>query len=179
MMTSEKSPISFNVDIRRLPQKGFPLVIEPTEAELAALAKQHGLISIPSFRAELLVRDWKKSGVSVTGRVVAGIVQECIVSLDPIAADIDEVIDAVFVPEGSALARPDFVDGEMFLDADGPDVPETFNGNNLDVGALADEFFALGIDPFPRKPDAELAASAEFSEESSPFAKLRDSLQKR
>ncbi len=177
-MTAAKSPISFVVDTRRLPQKGFPLTIEPKPAEREALARVHGLISVDAFRAEFLVRDWKKSGVSVTGHVTATITQQCIVTLEPIEASIDEPVEAVFVPEGSPLARNPVEDGEMFLQADGPDGPETFDGHSLDVGALAEEFFGLGIDPYPRKADAQLPTDAADGEETSPFAKLRDSLRK-
>ena len=50
--------------------------------------------------------------------------------------------------------------GEIVLDADGPDGPETFAGDTIDVGALAEEFFALAIDPYPRKPGVDLAGRA-------------------
>jgi hypothetical protein len=178
MMLDEKSPISFVVDTRRLPQKGFPLVIELNEAERVALAKAHELVSVDAFRAELLVRDWKKTGVTVTGNVEASITQECIVTLEPVHNAISESIEAVFVPEGSELARTPMTDGEIFLQADGPDGPETFNGHSIDVGALAEEFFGLGIDPYPRKAGAALPTDSTGNDETSPFAKLRDRLPK-
>lgn len=177
-MAETKSPISYPVDTRRLPQKGFPLVIELTPSEREALARAHGLLSVESFKAELLVRDWKKTGVSVTGHVAATITQQCVVTLEPMQAAVDETIDAVFVPEGSPLARTPVEDGEMFLQADGPDGPETFDGHSIDVGALTEEFFGLGIDPYPRKADASLPTENTGDAETSPFAKLRDRLPK-
>lgn len=177
-MNETKSPISFVVDTRRLPQKGFPIVIELKPAEREALAKAQGLLSVDAFRAELLVRDWKKSGINVTGQVTASVTQQCVVTLEPMQAKVDEAVDAVFVPEGSELARTPVEDGEMFLQADGPDAPEPFNGHSIDVGALAEEFFGLGLDPYPRKADAQLPAEGSSGEETSPFAKLRDSLRK-
>ena len=175
-MTDAKSPLSYVIDVRRLPQKGFPVEVRPTGAERAALAAEHGLLSVDAFAADLLVRNWKGSGIIVTGSVRADIVQECIVTLEPLEAAIDEPVDAIFVPEGSPLARPDIADGEMFLDADGPDAPEIFNGESIDVGALAEEFFALAIDPYPRKPGAELPSGAGASADDSPFATLRQRL---
>ena len=53
------------------------------------------------------------------------------------------------------------------LDADGPDSPETFSGDTIDVGALAEEFFGLAIDPYPRKPGA-VAADAGSDEAGEP-----------
>ena len=46
----------------------------------------------------------------------------------------------------------------MHLDAEGPDSPETFSGETIDVGALAEEFFGLAIDPYPRKEGVSLDA---------------------
>ena len=122
-----KSPISYPIDVRRLPQKGFPVVVEPDAKARAELARVHGLVSVERFRAELLFVAWKRGGVSVTGSVRATIVQQCVVTLEPIEAQIDEEVDLVFVPEGSALARDTIDEGELVLSADGPDLPETFD----------------------------------------------------
>lgn len=174
MRTQETSPISFPVDVRRLPQKGFPLVIEPDASTRDRLAAAHGLLAVGSFRAELLVKTWKRGGISLTGRVEARIVQECVVTLEPLETSIDEEIDTLFVPEGSALSRETIEEGELVLSADGPDLPETFDGATIDVGAVAEEIFALAIDPYPRKPGAELARENADADRVSPFAKLRD-----
>ncbi|MDP3897093.1 MAG: DUF177 domain-containing protein [Mesorhizobium sp.] len=173
-----ESPIAFPVSVRRLPQRGFPVLIEANERQRAQLAEAHMLLSVERFRADLLIRAWNRDGVQVTGTVTASIVQACIVTLEPIPAEIAESIDAVFVPESSPLAKPDIAEGELFLSADGPDGPETFDGETIDAGALAEEFFALAIDPYPRKQGAAVAAPIETDPEASPFAKLRDRLQK-
>lgn len=174
MTTLQTSPISFPVDVRRLPQKGFPLIIEPDASTRGRLAAAHGLLAIEAFRAELLLKNWKRGGISVTGRVEARIVQECVVTLEPLETSINEEIDTLFVPEGSELARETIEEGELVLSADGPDLPETFDGATIDAGALAEEIFALGIDPYPRKPGAEIPHDNGDSDRVSPFAKLRD-----
>ncbi|MFI0843225.1 YceD family protein [Mesorhizobium sp. IMUNJ 23232] len=152
----EKSPISFEVNVARLPKKGMPVTIEATEAQREALAKVHGLISVERLRADLVVTSWKRNGIQVRGRVEADIVQSCVVTLDPIEARVDEQVSAVFLPEDSKLGRESFgLGGEIMIDVDGPDSPETFSGDRIDVGALAEEFFGLGIDPYPRKQGAQ------------------------
>jgi hypothetical protein len=83
----------------------------------------------------------------------------------------------LLLPEHSKLARRHPGEGgEMLIDPEGEDLPETFAGNSIDVGALAEEFFELALDPYPRKPDAELPptepGSEEVVEEPSAFAKL-------
>ncbi|MDQ6434555.1 DUF177 domain-containing protein [Mesorhizobium sp. LHD-90] len=154
----EKSPISFEVSVARLPKKGMPVTIEATEKQRKALADVHGLVSVERLRADLLVSAWKRNGIQVKGRVQADIVQSCVVTLDPLQATVDEEVSAVFLPEDSRLGRESFdLGGEIMIDVDGPDSPETFSGDRLDVGALAEEFFGLGIDPYPRKHATEPA----------------------
>lgn len=167
-----QSPISFVANVARLPQKGLPVLIEADERQRAALAAEYDLLSVERYRAELLVASWKRNGVKVSGRVEADITQACIVTLDPVAAHIDEPVEALFLPEQSKLGREGFEGGgEIVLDADGPDSPETFSGDTIDVGALAEQFFGLAIDPYPRKPGASLDTAGDDPSEESEFQK--------
>lgn len=151
----QASPVSFPVHVARLPKRGMPVVIEANERQRTALAEIHGLISVESFKAELIVSGWKRNGVRVEGKVVAKIVQPCVVTLEPVPASIDEPVEGVFLPEDSKLGREGFGQGgEILIEVDGPDSPETFSGDTIDVGALSEEFFGLAIDPYPRKSGA-------------------------
>ncbi len=161
-LVETRSPVSFPANVARLPQKGLPVVVDADEAQRAALAEAHGLLSVERYRADLLVTKWKRNGVKVSGRVEADITQACIVSLEPVEAKIDEEVEAVFLPEDSKLGREGFhAGGEILLDAEGPDAPETFSGDSIDVGALAEEFFGLAIDPYPRKSGVSVAAAGD------------------
>jgi len=154
-----ESPVSYRVNVARLSRSGLPVWLEADAAQRAALAAEHGLQSVEAFRLDLTLSPWKGRGVRVSGRVRAEITQACIVTLDPVPAVIDEEIETVLVPEGSKLATPRWAEqGEMILDAEGPDAPETFSGDSVDAGALAEEFFALAIDPYPRKAGASIEA---------------------
>ena len=174
----ERGALYYPVPVQRLPHKGLMVTIEADEREKAALAERHGLLKVDDFRAEFHLSPWKKQGVRVRGTVRAGITQACIVTLDPVDSSIDETVDAVFVPERSRLARVDTDDsGELVLDPEGPDMPETFSGDALDTGAIAEEFFELAIDPYPRKEGAELTEERDVAEDKteapkSPFAEL-------
>lgn len=153
----EDSPLTYPVNVARLPARGMPIRIVANEAQRRELATVHDLLSVERLEAELLVTTWKSRGIRVTGSVRADISQSCIVTLEPVASRVDEQVTAVFAPEGSRLLRPDMDDGgEILLDPEGPDGPEPFVGNEIDVGALVEEFFALGIDPYPRKAGATL-----------------------
>lgn len=171
------SPVSFKANVARLPNKGLMVVVEADPAQRVALAEEHDLLSVERYRAELLVAPWKRNGVKISGNVVADITQACIVTLEPVAAHIDEPVDALLLPEQSKLGRQGFDGGgEILLDAEGPDSPETFSGDTIDVGALAEQFFGLAIDPYPRKQGVALDAVGDSEPEESDFQKKLRSL---
>lgn len=175
----QKSPVSFMAHVARLPHSGLPVVVQADEGQRQALAREHGLLSVEAYRADLLVSAWKRHGVKVAGRVVADITQACVVTLDPVHAHIDEPVEGLFLPGQSRLGREGFEGGgEILLDAEGPDGPETFDGGSIDVGALAEQFFSLAIDPYPRKPGVALDAGGEQSAESEFQRKLKSLLGK-
>lgn len=181
MSDVDRSPISFPVNVARLPKKGMPVRIEADETQRAALASAHGLNAVRSLLVDMDVVGWKKGGVRVAGRVRADIEQACIATLDPVDETVDEDFSALFLPEGSRLAIPmQMVEGEMILDAEGEDGPEMFSGDTIDVGALAEEFFALGINPYPRKEGAEVrSGDAEQEEYRGPLAEKLEALRKK
>lgn len=165
-MTPPRSPVSFSVTVARLPQKGLPVVFEADARQRGLLAEQHGLLEVRAFRVDALVSKWKRNGVHVEGKVEADIGQQCVVTLEPLDARISEAFSQIYLPDDSKLGRLGFGEGgEVHLDAEGPDSPETFSGDFIDVGALAEEFFGLAIDPYPRKPGASLTAAPEPDED--------------
>lgn len=181
MSADLESPVSFPVHVSRLPKKGLPVAIVADDRQREALASAHGLNEVVRFRADMEVVGWKKGGVKVTGRVRADIVQNCIVTLEPVDEAIDEEFSALFLPEGSRLAVPRRTDeGEILLDAEGEDAPELFSGDTIDAGALAEEFFTLAINPYPRKPGAAAEASGEPADEPrGPLAQKLEALRKK
>lgn len=176
---SGQSPVSYKVFVNRLPEKGMPVLIEADEDQRRALAEAHDLLSVERFAADLMVERWKRDGVRISGRVRAAITQACVVTLDPVESAVDEEVTTLLVPEDSRLARDEFHGGEIIVDAESDDLPEPFSGDRIDVGALAEEFFALGIDPYPRNAAAESMQAEEPVEEDEPAVNpLRDALSK-
>ncbi|WP_306118590.1 MULTISPECIES: DUF177 domain-containing protein [unclassified Roseitalea] len=175
--TAAPSPVSRPLDVSRLAAGGRAVSIGADADQRAALAEIHGLETVDGFRAELVVRPWQRDGVRVTGEIVADIVQQCVVTLEPLPARLAVPVDATFVPRDSRLARR-LEQGEgqdVLIDPEGPDAPETFDSPFLDIGAVAEEFFALAIDPYPHKPGAgpvEMTAGEDDQAEQGPFAAL-------
>ncbi|MHC5307235.1 DUF177 domain-containing protein [Bartonella sp. LJL80] len=170
--------INYPVNVKSLPVKGIRVEIDADEKERSKLAKNHGLLDVSVFFGEFQILPWKKRGIRVKGNLKADISQACIVTLEPVPQKIDENIEAVFVPDDSRLLKPETRDetGEIFLDAEGPDAPEVFHGDSIDVGMIMEEFFELAIDPYPRKSGAEVQLSddeKQVEKKPSPFAILK------
>lgn len=174
-----RPPFSYPVKVGHISANPVMVRLEADERERKALAHLWDVVAVDDLRAELQVNRWKKDGIRMRGSVQAKIVQTCVVTLEPVPSDIDEAVDQIFVPEGSKLART-LTDesGEMVLDPDGPDVPETFVGDTIDAGAVVAEFAAMAIDSYPRKAGIAFGGHVEDTGENdkqpSPFAALKD-----
>ncbi len=176
----EEVPFSYLVKVGNISANAVEVHVEADERELKALAGSWDILAVDDLRADLQIARWKRDGIRVKGRVKAKIVQACVVTLDPVHSDIDETFEQIFVPENSKLAarRPANDTGEMVLDPDGPDMPESFVGDTIDVGEVVAEFAAMAIDPYPRKPGVEFGSHIEDTGENdkkpSAFAVLKD-----
>lgn len=145
-------PFSYVVKVGHISANPVTVTLSADDRELEGVARLWQVEAVKALSAELQIARWKKDGVRIKGRVVADIVQACVVTMEPIEAHIDEPLDQIFIPEGSKLARITLDgQGEMVVDPDGPDAPELFHGDSIDAGAVVTEFAALAIDPYPRK----------------------------
>lgn len=172
-------PFSYPVKVGHISANPVRIRLEASAEELKALAKFWDVLSVESLKSELQVTRWKRDGIKITGEVHAAVTQACVVTLEPVPSRIDETIEHIFVPEGSKLAKMVTNDvGEIVLDPDGPDTPDQFSGDTIDVGVVVAEFAALALDPYPRKSDVEFPGyGEEIPEEEkrpSPFAALKD-----
>ncbi len=166
------------VEISRLPSKGHLVKFAATKSERHQLCNAYGVVTLESLEAELRLTRWRREGVAVRGWLRASLVQSCVVSQKPVQQEIDEEVSMLFVPEGSPLARPDIdASGEMMIDPEGAELPETFVGSHIMVSDVILESLALAIDPHPRLPGVHLSDQYSDKDEDgekppSPFAVL-------
>ncbi len=168
---SAAPPFSRPVRVDALPADGVTLTIVADEGERAALAALNRLPAIAKLSASFTLRRSGRDGAKVSGAVRADVTQVCIVTLEPFAASVDEPVDVVFAPPAKAVPARRGVQEEVNLDLTAEDPSDTIVDGVVDLGALAAEFLALGLDPYPRKPGVEFAEPAS-SDTDSPFAAL-------
>ncbi|HEY0353774.1 MAG TPA: DUF177 domain-containing protein [Enterovirga sp.] len=167
MTPDSVGPLSRPVVVARLPPGGMEVDILATPEECAALAADLKLPEVKSLNARFRLSG-KPERVHVTGRITAEIVQICVVTLEPFESRLDEDVEVDFEeprPDERADPRSD-----LDLAEEGPD--EIVDGR-IDVGALAAEFLALGLDPYPRKPGVDFNYE-ERDLGDNPFARLAE-----
>lgn len=188
METKETTPEwSYIFDAENL--EGLQTVsLEPSEEEKQRLARRLGIPALERLKADLRLENTQGGrAVHVSGKFQADILQNCVVTDEPIKTRIEENFEAWFADESHAvpLAR---ARQKKLLEKGSREVqmieehedPETMTDGQIDLGELVTQYLSLAINPYPRKegahyksagPDENEAASLSFK---NPFAALKD-----
>ena len=170
--TASRDPIwSVRVAAAEIPENGLHKDIVPDAVIREALAKSAGLMALPRLEASFDLTPQGSEGLHVAGRVSASIVQNCVVTLDPVESEIGEEIDLLFMPPVGAAKEED-VSAQAGREVEIRDEPELLRDGGVDLGELAIEFFLLGIDPYPRKPGVLFETPQDDDPSARPFVAL-------
>ena len=148
-MTSAPQPeFSHAVDLAELPRDGGSWELSATREERAALAERLGLLALERLEARIRL-SWAahRRTLRAAGRLRARVLQSCVVTLEPVAADLEAPVDVLFTLDAEPRG-PDM----------GWDAAEPLDGDLLDIGNLVAEELSLNLDPYPRSPDIDPAA---------------------
>lgn len=148
-------PFSRPVPVHDVPATGKEVTVTADPAEREALAKFLKIPEVKRLEAHFTLKPRGDGGLSVTGELDADVVQTCVVTLENFPAAVKEEIAARYVEKDET--PPPQPGEEHEADLDAPDV--LINGT-ADLGALAAEHLALGLDPYPRKPGVEAPAES-------------------
>jgi uncharacterized metal-binding protein YceD (DUF177 family) len=148
---------------------GDRLDLAADSAECAAVAARLGLASLDRLDAHVVLR---RDGTTIqaSGRVKASLEQRCVATGDPLPVHVDEAFDLRFVPE------PKVAGGDEEFELATEELDTLFHdGLAIDLGAAIADSLALGLDPYPRGPQAEDAlreAGVIPEDEARPFSAL-------
>lgn len=172
MTPDNVGPISRPFPLHRVSPEGVDSEVVATASEMAALARDLGLLAIHDLVGRFRITG-TAGRVRVTGRLTARIKQTCVVSLDPFETSFKEDVEVAFeTPPGgppSGRAKAGAPNGEIEADLD---APEELVGDRIDLGAILAEFLALGLDPHPRKAGVAFEAGPDENDTPSAFAGL-------
>jgi uncharacterized metal-binding protein YceD (DUF177 family) len=136
--------------------------IEADEVERAALARRFDLVALPKLRAEVTLDATAAGQMRLDGNLTAHVVQSCVVTLEPVEADIVESFTLFFAeempPAGPSVDLP--IDDEAW--------PEPITNGQIDIGEAVAQQLALALDPYPRAPGASLGETSGDAGEPAP-----------
>ncbi len=133
----------------------YTFKIEPETAARMALGDELGLRALKKLRFEGRLTPQGKTDWQLTARLGATVVQDCVVTLEPVTTRIDEQIVRTYVKH---LDEPQMGEVEMPEDDSVEVLPVT-----LDLTEVMAEALSLALPAFPRATDAELG-QAVFTE---------------
>jgi hypothetical protein len=173
-MTDIADPWNVPIAVEQIPDTGLHRDIEASSATREAMAELAGLRQILSANASFDVTPKSGGRFHVVGRIRARVGQTCVVTLDPIENEIDEPVDLIFAPPEQIPEMAALVDEAAESDVEIPDPPEPIVDGVIDLGRLATDALFLGVDPYPRKPDAVFEVpEVPPDPEDHPFAALK------
>jgi len=158
---------SFPVRAEDIPADGAHFALEADAIVRAAVARATEILEISRLTAEFDLSRQGRNTVRVVGAVSASVRQTCVVTLEPMTNEIAEPIDLTFAPSSNPATSGAEHAGGVEQESSEPLVDGA-----VDLGAIAAEALVLGIDPYPRKPDAVFAAPATEDSGAHPFAAL-------
>jgi uncharacterized metal-binding protein YceD (DUF177 family) len=160
------------VTLEDIGREGLRGNLEANADECTALTPRLGLLAISSVSAKLDIRKSKDgSVVTVTGRLAAKVTQECIVTLEPVEADVSAAVSERFV-------RQEEVEPEAVVEVEDEECyDEIIEGDSIDIGEMVSQCLTLELEPYPRKDGIEFELSESDlnpAGPTGPFAALAD-----
>lgn len=174
-MTRREAELDLDARVRvdKIPAAGRVVTVTTDVEQRELLAERLMVSEVTAFAAEVTATRFR-GGIRAQGTVSGTVVQPCVVTGELVPQEISETIDRVFLP-GHDEASEATAGAEVFVNLEADDLPDYFEGEEIDLGDLIMEIFALAIDLYPRAPGAELPGgmAGDNPEDLSPFAALK------
>ena len=146
-------------DVDDLEAKPAKLTIEASEEELQDVARRLGVMAVKEASADLLL-DREQAGrvVHVSGTFKAIVVQECVVSGEPVETELSEPVDGWFADKETTVSfavakrerEASQSHGEIELVPEEED-PEPIIERVIDLGELVTQHISLALPAYPHK----------------------------
>jgi uncharacterized metal-binding protein YceD (DUF177 family) len=178
---------SYFFDINDVVNGKLSLTISPDDEARARLAQRLGVMSVDSLKAELKILNPKSSMmVHIIGKIDAELTQACVVTLEPLAAEVHEDFEAWFadpdnaVPLAKARKERQAEKGHQEVPMlDESEDPEPIIDDKIDLGELVTQHLCLMIDPYPHAEGVVFEVGDDQQKDftasvNNPFAALKD-----
>ena len=133
------------------PEAAMRLEVSATPAECRALAALFDLPAAHMVAASFAVRPLPAGALELEGQVTARLRRLCVVTAELFDEDFAEPVARRWLP-----GLPEAEAREVEIAALEEDAPDSLPPEGVDLLELVSEVLALGLDPHPRAPDADI-----------------------
>ncbi len=152
------SPVNNNIvrvsELKAGQPQGFKVAPDASERQMAA--SELGLVAVKKLQFEGSLEPFGDADWILNARLGATVVQNCVVSLEPVTTRIDEAVQRTFV-----AALPDVLDGDEFEMPDDETVEQL--PHEIDLSVVMIEALTLALPLYPRAEGVE-APNMNFTE---------------
>lgn len=179
---------SYFLDIETIEKGRKEVSISPSAEEAARLCQRLGLVGLQQLDADLVVLHGAgQASFHATGQMRARVVQNCVVTNEPVVSEIEEQFEGWFADTEASItiakARHEKLSekghGELPILEEFED-PEPLQDGKIDLGELVTQHLSLAINPYPHAEGVEFEdvhedqGAQSSNEDDNPFAALKD-----
>jgi uncharacterized metal-binding protein YceD (DUF177 family) len=164
-------PMTWSYRATEIPEAGLRERRNATPDERVQVAAKLEVVSCEQLVSDFSIRSAGHGRYRLAGKVTAQLTQNCVVTLDPIAQNVEGSFDVQYWP---AAKLPE--SGEEEVEALNAAEIEPIEHGRIDAGRIIFETLSASVDPYPRKPGAALQAGElgdAAPSERGPFAALK------
>ncbi len=162
--------LDYSINIDKIGNKPKYIYIEASKTDACDLANLFGVIELGDIKANVDIKR-NKNTLTVKGSISCYVIQECVISLEPVKNNIEENFEVHF-----DLNEKIYTDDNILS----PNIIEQLKGDKLNIGKIITEQISLAIPDFPKKENAKFTSYIEApeavekieSKTHKPFAKL-------
>jgi len=173
-MTTDVSPFEHIYNLGSLGRAGDEVLVVARGEELKRIAEWAKVRRVESFSATVALRKLSAASFSYDARFRAEIVQDCVVTLEPVRSIVErDIRRGLHLADARLLPAESEVVVDPISEED--DVREEISSLYFDLAAPLLEELALGIDPYPRAPGVTFSPPEDTEgRPESPFAVLKN-----
>lgn len=161
--------------IRDVPAAGLAVTRTATTEEAGRVAEMLEILGVEALVATYRIKPVAGGRQRLAGEIKARVVQACVVSLEPVVAEISCPFEVILAPAETLAVRAAAA-GDDEAEQDEIDTPlvEPIVNGEVDIGRIVYEELASQLDPYPRRPEAsfEWTDGRVTTADVHPFAKL-------
>ena len=144
--------------VENVPSSGKIVKMEAEDQYLKAIAKRLEVLEVKSLSADMrLTLQNGGHTLNISGNFKAEIIQECVITLQPVASTLEDEFEAWYADHDKAIPfnrakhnQKAMEEGDEVQILEEKDDPEALIDGQVDLGEVVVQFLSLSVNPYPR-----------------------------